>query len=83
MLFSRIRNESIPGEIQLGLQIGDDYGETANTAASIGVGGMVSGSIETAFDEDWFAITLRAGDVVEIVLVRDGVELTLEVVLGE
>ncbi|RIX44184.1 MAG: hypothetical protein D3M94_15915 [Rhodocyclales bacterium GT-UBC] len=39
----------------------DDYGQTAGTAGSIAVGAALAGSIETANDEDWFAINLTAG----------------------
>lgn len=39
----------------------DDYGQTAATAGSVAVGSSVAGNIETGNDDDWFAISLTAG----------------------
>lgn len=54
----------------------DDYGETPQTAGSVDVGGSVTGAIETADDEDWFAVTLEAGQSYTFA-VNNGASLTI------
>lgn len=44
----------------------DDYGEAAQTAGSATLEITKQGNIETAGDNDWFAITLTAGSTYEI-----------------
>lgn len=44
----------------------DDYGETTQTAGSVTLEVTKQGSIETAGDNDWFAVTLSAGTSYEI-----------------
>ena len=39
----------------------DDYTASTTTTGRITVGGSVTGSVETAGDEDWFAVSLTAG----------------------
>ena len=39
----------------------DDYLNTIDTAGSVDVGGTATGNIETARDQDWFAVELVAG----------------------
>lgn len=39
----------------------DDYAATSLTAGRVSVGGSVTGSLESAGDQDWFAISLTAG----------------------
>ena len=39
----------------------DDYAGTTSTTGRLNVGGTSSGSIETAGDRDWFAVTLTGG----------------------
>ena len=47
-------------------QIGDDYGDTVETAALAAVGESVAGSIEHPEDEDLFAFDAVAGEIYEI-----------------
>ncbi|MCB4760201.1 MAG: pre-peptidase C-terminal domain-containing protein, partial [Sulfurovum sp.] len=45
--------------------VSDDYGNTKNTAATIGTTSTTSGEIETAGDEDWFKVVIpSAGTLV-------------------
>ncbi|MEZ5715570.1 MAG: pre-peptidase C-terminal domain-containing protein [Paracoccaceae bacterium] len=46
----------------------DDYQDNSSTTGSVTVGGSVNGTIEIEVDEDWFAITLAAGQTVTISL---------------
>jgi len=46
----------------------DDYASDASTTGSISVGGSVTGNIEMAGDQDWFSITLEAGEIIDIAL---------------
>ena len=39
----------------------DDLPASATTTGTVAVGGLATGEIETAGDEDWFAVTLEAG----------------------
>ena len=39
----------------------DDYSADAQTTGAVAVGGSTTGTIETAYDEDWFAVDLVAG----------------------
>ncbi len=39
----------------------DDFADGPDTAGEVAVGGSVTGEIGTAGDEDWFAVTLQAG----------------------
>ena len=39
----------------------DDYAANAQTTGTVAVGGSATGTIETAYDEDWFAVELVAG----------------------
>ncbi len=41
--------------------VGDDYTATTATAGKLVVGASATGSVETAGDTDWFAVTLAAG----------------------
>ena len=54
------------GTYTLSVEVEDDFGETAGTAGSVSVGGSATGNIETASDEDWFAVTLQAGSTYQI-----------------
>lgn len=49
----------------------DDYGETTANAGSLGVGSSVTGEIESAGDNDWFAVSLQSGRSYRIDLVGD------------
>ncbi len=49
-----------------GGDVGDDYGESPSIAGTIGVGGSVTGEIETPNDRDWFAVSLQAGSTYQI-----------------
>ena len=40
----------------------DDYGSDISTTGSVLVGGSVTGTLETAGDRDWFAVSLTAGE---------------------
>ena len=40
---------------------GDDHGNNASTATTVGVGSMTSGSIEVGTDTDWFRVATTAG----------------------
>ncbi|MCP4020295.1 MAG: hypothetical protein GY729_00505, partial [Desulfobacteraceae bacterium] len=44
----------------------DDYSQDETTTGAIAVGDSVSGEIETAYDEDWFKISLDAGQQIQI-----------------
>ena len=46
----------------------DDYGSSTTTAGSVTVGGIVNGNIEESADEDWFGVSLQAGQSYEISL---------------
>ena len=39
----------------------DDYSANVQTTGAVAVGGSATGSIETAHDQDWFAVDLVAG----------------------
>ena len=39
----------------------DDYSADVQTTGAVAVGGSATGSIETAHDQDWFAVELEAG----------------------
>ena len=39
----------------------DDYTANTGTTGSVAVGGTATGTIETAYDQDWFAVELEAG----------------------
>ena len=39
----------------------DDYAADTQTTGTVAVGGSATGTIETAYDEDWFAVELVAG----------------------
>ena len=39
----------------------DDYSANVQTTGAVAVGGSATGSIETAHDQDWFAVELEAG----------------------
>ena len=39
----------------------DDYSANAQTTGTVAVGGSTTGTIETAYDEDWFAVELVGG----------------------
>ena len=39
----------------------DDYSANAQTTGAVAVGGSTTGTIETAYDQDWFAVELVAG----------------------
>ena len=47
---------------------GDDYSDSATDAGSVAAGGSATGSLETVGDEDWFAVTLEAGETYRISL---------------
>ncbi|MBL8481324.1 MAG: Ig-like domain-containing protein [Rhodocyclaceae bacterium] len=47
---------------------GDDYAGTTATSGRLSVGGSVTGSIETRGDQDWFAVSLNAGQTVQLEL---------------
>lgn len=46
----------------------DDYAANPGTAGRVSVGGSVSGTLETASDQDWFAVTLTAGQAYQFTL---------------
>lgn len=50
----------------------DDYLGTAATTGRLTVGASVNGSVEAAFDEDWFAVDLEAGFGYSFSLVNNG-----------
>lgn len=52
----------------------DDYAATTLTTGRVTVGGTVTGDIDYAYDEDWFAVTLTAGAVYRINL--DGITVS-------
>ena len=39
----------------------DDYSADVQTTGAVAVGGSATGSIETAYDQDWFAVELEVG----------------------
>ena len=39
----------------------DDYPDDTSTTGTVAVGGSITGEVEFLFDEDWFAVTLEAG----------------------
>ena len=39
----------------------DDYAADTQTTGTVAVGGSATGTIETAHDQDWFAVELVAG----------------------
>ena len=39
----------------------DDYSANVQTTGAVAVGGSATGTIETAHDQDWFAVELVAG----------------------
>jgi hypothetical protein len=51
----------------------DDYAGSKSTSGSISVGGSKVGTIEEAFDRDWFAISLVAGQTYTFGLGKSGV----------
>lgn len=46
----------------------DDYAGDTSTTGSVAIGGSTPGNIETAYDEDWFAVSLTAGVSYEFVI---------------
>ena len=46
----------------------DVFPNNTNTNGSVGAPGTVTGEIETDFDEDWFAVTLTAGNYYQFAL---------------
>ena len=44
----------------------DDFTARIDTTGTVSVDGTVSGTIETAYDRDWFAVTLEAGKTYRI-----------------
>jgi len=50
----------------------DDFAGDVTTTGTITVGGTVTGEIETAYDQDWFAITLAPGETIDIALNNTG-----------
>ena len=52
----------------------DDYTADITTTGTVTVGGTATGELETSGDEDWFAVTLTAGQIVSISL--DGISLS-------
>ncbi|MGJ8628914.1 MAG: pre-peptidase C-terminal domain-containing protein [Sulfitobacter sp.] len=46
----------------------DDFAGSTSTTGTVAVGGSVTGAIETAYDRDWFAVTLEAGQIVNVAL---------------
>ena len=42
----------------------DDYAGDTTTTGTISLGGSVSGSIDFSYDQDWFAFTVDAGDLI-------------------
>ena len=56
------RTNAATGSYQVVMnQAADDFADNAGTAGRATVGGVASGSIERAGDEDWFRIRLEAG----------------------
>ena len=41
-------------------RVDDDYAADTGTAGTVSVGGTATGAIETAYDRDWFKVTLEA-----------------------
>ena len=54
------------GTYTLSVMPNDDFGETAGTAGAVSVGGSTTGNIESASDEDWFAVSLTGGQTYQI-----------------
>ena len=52
----------------------DDYTASTSTTGRVTVGSSVTGNIDYAYDEDWFAVTFTAGAVYRINL--DGITIT-------
>nr|CRH06297.1 Putative protein involve in cell communication. Containing ten Calx-beta domains [Candidatus Magnetococcus massalia] len=44
----------------------DDYGDTTSTTGLLTVGGSVTGTVEEAYDRDWFAVALVGGTSYQI-----------------
>ena len=49
----------------------DDFGDDINTLGTLAVGGSVFGANEIESDQDWFAMTLQAGQVYRLTAVDD------------
>ncbi len=47
---------------------GDDYAASSSTTGSVSIGGSATGTIETSGDNDWFRVSLSAGQVYEFQL---------------
>ena len=58
-------NASGVGTYRLSVEI-DSVGNTTTTAASVTVGGSVTGRIEDPTDNDWYAVTLTGGTAYQI-----------------
>ncbi|WP_395702720.1 pre-peptidase C-terminal domain-containing protein [Aquabacterium sp.] len=50
----------------------DDFASNASTTGRVALGGSSSGSIETAHDVDWFAVSLSAGQTYRFQLASNG-----------
>ncbi len=50
----------------------DDYAASTSTTGSVAVGGSATGRIETTGDNDWFAVTLAAGQSYQFRLTSTG-----------
>ena len=48
----------------------DDYAANTGTTGRVSVGGSTTGNVETAGDNDWFAVTLSAGTAYQFALTR-------------
>ena len=59
----------------------DDFSATAETEGAVEVGGSVAGEIETKGDEDWFGVTLKAGQEYRIDFAGSGAD-SGELLLG-
>ena len=49
----------------------DDYADNASTTGTVAIGGSVTGEVQAPYDKDWFAVTLAAGESIQVALNGD------------
>ena len=59
-------NYRTTGTYRLSVTEADDFTADTSTAGTVAVGGSVTGTIHSASDQDWFAVTLGAGKSYQI-----------------
>lgn len=56
----------LPSEVPEISNTSDDYAGDSSTTGTLQVGGSANGNLEVSYDTDWFALTLTAGQTVQI-----------------